>query len=190
MQLTDRYRRALEFAFELHREQERSGSGVPYFAHLIGVSSLVLEAGADEDVAIAALLHDAAEDQGGTSTLERIEQDFGAKVADIVRACTDAVETPRPPWRERKIRYVEHLKLASPEAQLVAASDKLYNLRTIVADYRSIGEALWSRFSGGRAGVIWYYGALVEAFTISHGVVAELRRTLAQLETLLTPGSE
>lgn len=185
MQLSDKYRAALALAFDLHREQERKGSGVPYVAHVLGVSSLVLEYGGDEACGIAGLLHDAVEDQGGSAMLARIETEFGQEVARLVEACTDSVSTPKPPWRERKQRYIEHLRRAPADAQLVAACDKLYNLRTIVNDYRAVGEALWQRFSGGREGVLWYYQALAAAFTLENPVVEELRRTLAELGRLV-----
>jgi (p)ppGpp synthase/HD superfamily hydrolase len=185
MHLSERYSRALMLAFELHRMQERAGSGVPYVAHLLGVSSLALEYGADEDAAIAALLHDAVEDQGGAATLARIRSEFGPKVAAIVEACTDSMDAVKPPWRERKLRYLAHLRAAPPEAQLVAACDKLYNLRTIVADYRVVGEQLWSRFTGKREGVHWYYRSLVEALTLQSAVVDELKRTVTELEGLI-----
>jgi (p)ppGpp synthase/HD superfamily hydrolase len=182
VQLSDRYRTALAFAFDLHRAQERKASGVPYVAHVLGVSSLVMEYGGDEDAAIAALLHDAVEDQGGLAMLQQIEQAFGSKVAEIVLACTDSHESPKPPWRERKLRYVAHLRGAPAEAQLVAACDKLYNLRTILADFRLVGEALWERFTGGREGVLWYYEALAAgAFTIESPVLDDLRSAAAEL---------
>jgi GTP pyrophosphokinase len=185
MLLTDRFRAALNLTFDLHRTQERKGSGVPYVAHVLGVASLVMEHGGDEDSAIAALLHDAVEDQGGLSVLAQIESDFGKKVAAIVLACSDSVSEPKPPWRERKELYVAHLRRATPEAQLVSACDKLYNLRTILGDYERVGEALWSRFTGGRDGVLWYYGALADqAFTIDNGVVHELRAAARELRRL------
>lgn len=182
MVLTDRFRAALNLAFDLHRAQERKGSGVPYLAHVLGVASLVMEHGGDEDAAIAALLHDAVEDQGGLGTLTKIEAELGKKVADIVLACSDSVSSPKPPWRERKEAYVAHLGEAAPGAQLVSACDKLYNLRTILGDYERVGEALWSRFTGGREGVLWYYGALADrAFTIDSRVVDELRAATREL---------
>jgi GTP pyrophosphokinase len=181
MRLSDRYAEALRYSFDLHREQTRKGSGIPYFAHLIGVSSLVLEHGGDEDAAIAALLHDAAEDQGGRAILAEIEARFGAMVSAIVEACSDSLETPKPAWQERKRRYIEHLSHAAYSAQLVAACDKLYNARTIRNDYRQMGEDLWSRFSGGREGVLWYYAALADALTLDNPVVAELKRTVQDL---------
>ena len=185
MLLSDRYRDALGLAFELHRTQERKASGVPYVAHVIGVSSLALEYGADEDGAIAALLHDAVEDQGGPPVLARIQREFGDKVASIVELCTDSLEKPKLPWRPRKERYVAHLRDAPPDAQLVSACDKLYNLRSIIADYRTAGETLWQRFAGGREGVLWYYRALGAAFSAENPVTSEFRRTLAELERLL-----
>jgi (p)ppGpp synthase/HD superfamily hydrolase len=183
VQLTDRYRGALTFAFDLHREQRRAGSNVPYFAHLIGVSSLAIEHGADEDEAIAALLHDAAEDQGGRPTLDAIEARYGAKVAAVVEGCTDWLGSgPKPKWRERKQRYVDHLPTTSPSIQLVSACDKLYNARAILADLRTVGDAVWSRFAGRREGVLWYYRSLAAAFNIENPVVDELRRVVDELE--------
>lgn len=182
VQLTDRYRDALTFAFDLHREQRRAGSTVPYFAHLIGVSSLAIEHGADEDEAIAALLHDAAEDQGGRPTLDAIEARFGAKVAAIVEGCTDWLgDGPKPKWRERKKSYVDHLPASSPSIQLVSACDKLYNARAILADLRTVGDSVWTRFSGRREGVLWYYRSLAGAFSIKNPVVDELRRVVDEL---------
>jgi (p)ppGpp synthase/HD superfamily hydrolase len=185
--LSDRYVSAMTFAFALHREQMRKGSKVPYFAHLIGVSSLVLEYGGDEDAAIAALLHDTTEDQGGHAILKQIEERFGHAVSAMVEACSDSFETPKPPWKTRKLKYVEHLRHTRPEAQLVSACDKLYNARAILSDYRQVGEAIWERFSGGREGTLWYYGVLANAFTIENPVIGELQRTVAELRSLATP---
>ncbi|MET0595110.1 MAG: HD domain-containing protein [Polyangiaceae bacterium] len=184
MILSSRYADALAFAFATHREQLRKGSSVPYVAHLIGVSSLVLEHGGSEDEAIAALLHDAAEDQGGHGMLEQIEARFGKAVSDIVHGCSDCLEAVKPPWKERKLRYLEHLKTAPPSVQLVSACDKLYNARAIVSDLRQIGESLWSRFSGGREGSLWYYRELANTFTLENPVVGELRRTVEEMRTV------
>ena len=188
MTLSDKYREALILAFDLHRFQERKGSGVPYMAHVLGVSSLVIENGADEDTAIAALLHDTVEDQGGHSTLADVRERFGERVATIVQGCTESAEDPKPPWRERKERYLEHLKTASPEVQLVAASDKLYNLQSILADHAVVGEGLWDRFSGGREGVLWYYRAAAHTFTIESRLVQALRNAVRELERITSPG--
>jgi (p)ppGpp synthase/HD superfamily hydrolase len=187
--LTDRYSDALEYAFALHRNQTRKGSSVPYVAHLLGVSSLVLEHLGDEDEAIAALLHDSVEDQGGPERLKDVQARFGERVAQIVLGCTDAVSDPKPPWRGRKEAYVAHLRAASSSVRLVAAADKLYNARCIVADYRSLGDGLWPRFSGGRDGVLWYYREVCTALVQPDAaprmaLVAELDRTVGELEAL------
>lgn len=184
MILSALYRDALVFAYDLHAEQERKGSGVPYLAHLIGVSSLVMEYGGDEDEAIAGLLHDAVEDQGGSIVLGTITERFGPRVGDIVSGCSDSFEEPKPPWRERKERYLRHLATAPKSVQFVAGCDKLYNARAILNDYRTCGEAVWTRFSGGREGVLWYYGKLSQAFLPGHPVLEELRRVVGQLESM------
>ncbi len=181
MILTERYAEALVFAFELHKTQFRKGSQVPYVAHLLGVSSLVLENGGDECEAIAGLLHDAAEDQGGVPVLAEIEKRFGHSVSEIVLGCTDSLEEPKPPWKERKERYLQHVSTASRSVQLVSSCDKLYNARSILTDYRSLGEALWGRFRGGRDGTLWYYRALADAFSIQNAAVEELRRVVVEL---------
>jgi (p)ppGpp synthase/HD superfamily hydrolase len=182
MILSDRFREALVLTFDLHRDQQRKGSGVPYMAHVLGVCSLVMENGGDEDTAIAALLHDTVEDQGGHSTLRDIERRFGAAVAAIVHGCTESAEDPKPPWRERKERYLAHLKDAPPNVQLVAACDKLHNAQSILADYAVVGDALWSRFSGGRDGVLWFYRVAANAFTVDSPVVRALHRAVEELE--------
>lgn len=183
MFLSERYKDALDFAFTLHHRQVRKGSGVPYVAHVLGVSSLALEYGADEDEAIAALLHDAGEDQGGQKTIDEIRARFGARVAEIVVGCSDSLETPKPPWRARKERYVQHLAQATPSVRLVAGSDKLYNARSILADYRRIGDELWGRFTGGRDGTLWYYRAVTAALETG-GFVGhrDLQDTVAMLD--------
>jgi GTP pyrophosphokinase len=184
--LSPRFEQALAFAAELHRQQVRKGTPVPYLAHLMAVASLALEHGATEDEAIAAVLHDAVEDQGGAATQEAIRQRFGPAVADIVAGCTDTDQTPKPPWRARKEAYVAHLGSASPSVRLVSLCDKVHNARTILADYRTVGEALWSRFTGGKTGTLWYYRALVEAFR-AHGhpaLVAELDRVVREVGRL------
>jgi GTP pyrophosphokinase len=186
--LSDRYAAALAFTFATHRTQLRKGSNVPYLAHLIGVSSLVLEYGGTEDQAIAALLHDAAEDRGGHAMLAEIEARFGSAVSGIVHGCSDSLEASKPAWRERKQRYIEHLHSASPAVQLVSACDKLYNARAILSDLRVIGDSLWERFTGGREGTLWYYRELAGAFTIESAVIGELKRTVEQLRSLARDG--
>ncbi len=184
--LSPRFESALLLASQLHAGQLRKGTGVPYIAHLMGVAALVLEAGGDEDLAIAALLHDAVEDQGGKPTLEKIRQQFGNRVAAIVEGCTDADTIPKPPWRQRKEKYIAHVRTASPEIRLVSAADKLHNARAVLADYRIEGEDLWPRFNGGREGTLWYYRALVRAFRMAgtNQVVEELARVVDELDRL------
>lgn len=158
------FMRAFEFAAKQHSGQTRKASTIPYIAHLMGVASLVLEAGGDEDLAIAALLHDVVEDCGGTPMLKEVERRFGNRVAAIVDGCTDAYEIPKPPWRERKESYIRRLKRESADTRLVSAADKLNNVRAILSDYRAVGESVWSRFNGGRDGTLWYYRTLRDEF--------------------------
>ena len=186
MTLTARFEEALVYAARLHAGQLRKGTAIPYVSHLLAVAGLVLENGGVEDEAIAALLHDAVEDQGGAATREEIRRRFGESVAVIVDGCTDAETIPKPPWRERKERYVAHIADAPASVRLVSASDKLHNARSILSDLRSDGEAVWQRFKGGKEGTLWYYRSLVEAFR-AHGsspLVDELTRTVAAIERL------
>ena len=162
--LGPRFPRAFNFAAEKHAGQTRKASRTPYIAHLMGVASLVLEFGGDEDMAIAALLHDVVEDCGGAPMLKEIRRKFGSRVAKIVDGCTDSDTDPKPPWRERKETYIRHLKSADAETRLVSAADKLNNVRSILSDYREVEESIWDRFSGGREGTLWYYRALLEEF--------------------------
>ena len=164
VQLGPRFLRALEFAAEKHSGQVRKASTIPYLAHLIGVASLVLEAGGDQDLAIAALLHDVVEDCGGAPMLKEVRRRFGPRVAKVVDGCTDADTIPKPPWRERKEKYIRHLGTADADTRLVSAADKLNNIRSILSDYRAIGESVWSRFNGGRDGTLWYYRTLRDQF--------------------------
>lgn len=148
--LGPRFREALTYASELHECQPRKGTEIPYLAHLLSVAALVLEDGGDEDEAIAALLHDAVEDQGGKPTLDAIRSRFGERVAHIVEACSDTDTWPKPPWRERKERYIEYLEAACPGVLRVSLADKLHNARAIVLDYRQMGDPLWSKFNAPR----------------------------------------
>src|SRR5437879_9244246 len=164
-ELSTRFEEALTFATRLHADQARKGTTIPYISHLLAVTSIVLEQGGNEDEAIAALLHDAIEDQGGASTREEIRRRFGETVVEIVNGCTDAEVVPKPPWRTRKEAYIAHLRTASASVRLVSAADKLHNARAILADYRVVGESLWERFNGGKEGTLWYYRELIEALS-------------------------
>ena len=162
--LGPRLQRAFRYAAEKHDGQTRKQSAVPYLSHLMAVASLVLEAGGDEDMTIAALLHDVVEDCGGMPRLREIRKQFGARVAKIVEGCTDSFGEPKPEWMQRKKDYLREVKHAGVETRLVSASDKLHNVRTILADYRQHGEAIWTRFTGNREGTLWYYRALSDEY--------------------------
>lgn len=184
--LTQRFNEALLYAACLHGDQTRKGSGIPYISHLLAVTGLTLEYGGGEDEAIAALLHDAVEDQGGERTREDILRRFGPAVTAIVDGCTDTNQTPKPPWRDRKEAYIAHLRIAPAAVRLVAACDKLHNARTLVMDYRTQGERIWDRFAGGRDGTLWYYRTLVEVLRRDglESLVDELDRAVTALESL------
>jgi (p)ppGpp synthase/HD superfamily hydrolase len=162
--LGPRLQRAFRYAAERHAGQVRKQTAVPYLSHLMAVTSLVLEAAGDEDMAIAALLHDVVEDCGGMPRLREVHRMFGPRVAKIVEGCTDSFSDPKLPWIERKTEYLKRLKHEDAETRLVSASDKLHNVRTVLADYRQDGESIWKRFSGGREGTLWYYRALSDEF--------------------------
>ena len=185
MVLSERFSEALVLAESLHREQSRKGSATPYVAHLLGVASLVLEAGGDEDEAIAALLHDAIEDQGGLATRDKIRAQFGDIVTRIVEGCSDCSgDGGKPPWRERKLNYLNHLKTASPSVRLISMADKLHNAQSILRDYRQIGETLWERFRGKKEGTLWFHKSLLEIFDSQHPLAQELKLTIQVLEEL------
>jgi (p)ppGpp synthase/HD superfamily hydrolase len=155
--LGDRFETALLMAHRLHRSQERKGFPVPYISHLMSVAALVLEEGGNEDEAIAALLHDAIEDQGGAGTRELLRVTFGDRVCAIIDGCTESQVQPKPAWRERKERHLAQLVNAPPSVLRVTIADKLHNIRSLLADYDRMGEQIWSRFGGGKVGTIWYY---------------------------------
>lgn len=184
--LSHRFIEALAYATTLHKTQVRKGSSTPYIAHLLGVSSIALEYGAGEDEAIAALLHDAVEDQGGAPTREEIRRRFGLRVVAIVDGCTDSDTIPKPPWRERKEAYIGHLQQASDSVRLISAADKLHNARSVLKDYRQLGDEVWQRFKGGRDGTLWYYRAVVQALKGEEPrlLVEELDRVVSELEQL------
>ena len=183
---------ALKFAARLHAGQPRKGSDAPYISHLLAVAAIVLEHGATEKEAIAALLHDAVEDQGGQETLEKIRCRYGKRVASIVAACSDTDQTPKLPWRERKEAYVERLRSAPYSVRLVVAADKLHNARHMLSSYRVQGEYLWSNFKGGRDGTLWYYRPVVDALVAAaepgenqlQPIIDEIVRTLAAFRQL------
>jgi (p)ppGpp synthase/HD superfamily hydrolase len=182
--LSQRFREALDFSAALHARQIRKGSGIPYVSHLLAVTAIVLEYGGSEDQAIAALLHDAVEDQGGAAARAEIARRFGPEVARIVDGCSDTDALPKPPWRERKERYIAHLPSAPADERLVSAADKLHNARAILRDVRAIGLVTFERFNAGLDGTLWYYRALVQAYRAHgpHPLVDELDHVVTAIE--------
>jgi (p)ppGpp synthase/HD superfamily hydrolase len=183
--LTSKFVEAVQYAAEKHGTQTRKASGIPYLGHLLSVAGLVIEADGTETQAIAALLHDAAEDQGGEETLTEIREKFGADVATIVAECSDTFETPKPPWRQRKESYIRHLPDASDDAILVSLADKLDNARTMLRDFRAHGGELWQRFTVQDPQLhLWYYRSLLEVYTdrVDNWMVDELREVIDALE--------
>jgi GTP pyrophosphokinase len=183
---SEKFDNAVLYASDLHRSQVRKGSDIPYVTHLLGVASIVGENGGTEDEVIAALLHDAVEDQVDKSPREEIRARFGDTVIDIVDGCSDTDVEPKPPWRERKENYIKHVAQASESVRLVSAADKLHNARSVLADYRTLGEDLWARFNGGKDGTLWYYRDLVRTFQAArtNAVVEELDWVVREIERL------
>lgn len=182
--LTDRFENALSLAARLHRTQTRKGSGIPYISHLMAVSALVIEYGGDEDQAIAGLLHDAVEDQGGQDTADMIRTTYGARVADIVLACSDSVQQDKEDWQWRKDRYIASLATKGEDALLVTSCDKLHNATAILTDLREHGPGVFDRFTAKRTGTLWYYRQLADRLTeIRPGPLSDrLAETVAALE--------
>ncbi len=157
----------------------------------MGVASLVLEYGGDEDMAIAGLLHDVVEDCGGAPMSKEVSRRFGRRVAAIVDGCTDSYEDPKPPWRERKENYIRHLRSVDADTRLVSAADKLNNVRSILSDRREVGDAVWDRFKGGREGTLWYYRSLLKEFSRRkpNRLVREFELAVRELEGSTGQGS-
>jgi (p)ppGpp synthase/HD superfamily hydrolase len=193
VRLGPRFDEALQYAVEAHGDQTRKGTGVPYVSHLLGVASLVLEEAGDEDEAIAALLHDVVEDQGGKPRLDDVRRRFGDRVADLVDACSDSLEDEahKPPWKTRKQAYIERVRIEHDDsALLVSVADKLYNSRAILRDlkFAEDHQRVWDRFGRERDCVLWYHRALVDAFRSRRRdgdrLLEELDATVTELEEL------
>lgn len=185
VKLTNRFESALVFANQLHQQQIRKISRVPYMSHLLSVSALVLEDGGDEDQAIAALLHDAIEDQGREATANLIRQQFGERVATIVAGCTEVKSMSS--WRERKQKYLENFRDALPEVHRVILADKLHNARCNLSEYYQYGQQTWLSFSEGLQGLLWFYHSIItiaESLENSSFLLKELKRVVQQLEQL------
>jgi (p)ppGpp synthase/HD superfamily hydrolase len=190
MKLTDRFSEALTFAERLHRTQPRKGNDIPYVAHLLAVCAIVLEWGGDEDTAIAALLHDAVEDQGGLPTLHAIEEKFGPRVARIVAACTDSTSVDpnnKPDWEVRKRAHIAKLATVDADVALVTAADKLHNLTAIIRDVRQQGPATMSRFNATPDRIVWYFASVAATISQYRAVapVGEIEKGVQTLASLL-----
>jgi len=186
--LSIRFDHALLFASQVHRKQDRKKSGIPYLSHLMGVAAIVLDYGGDEDMGIAALLHDAAENHGGRAMLRVIEQMFGPRVAKIVDGCTDSYGDEgkaKPKWYPRKRRYLRRVRNEDVETRFVSAADKLYNARAILRDVRQYGDPAFERFSAPKVKTLWYYRALVREFRAA-GVTPLLKPLLDELDRVVT----
>ncbi len=188
MNLTERFNEAMQFALAVHSGQLRKGTDVPYASHLLAVASIVLEYGGDEDLAIAALLHDSIEDRGIDEG--EIRRRFGDDVAGIVTGCSDSFvkdPTKKLPWATRKKGYLRHLETASDSVLLVSMADKLHNIRSILKDFREIGDAIWGRFNASKGETLWFYSSMLEIFQ-KRGrhkeLLGEFSRTVANLQTL------
>lgn len=190
MILTQRYADAVAYTSALHASQARKSTSIPYVSHLLGVSSLILEAGGDEDMAIAGLLHDGPEDQGGQKVLDEIRERFGVRVANIVMGCTDSLaEDPedKADWRERKEDYIAHLKEVDDDALTVSLADKLHNARAIVSDLMITGPTTWDRFNASREDILWYYNEILATGRIRNGseyLVTNLTEAVKNMQEL------
>jgi (p)ppGpp synthase/HD superfamily hydrolase len=185
MKLSEKFQEALIYAMRAHGDQTRKKTGIPFIAHILGVTAIAMEYGANETEAIGALLHDTVEDCGGAHRLRDIRETFGDNVATIVDGCTDTYASPKPPWLERKRGYIEHLKESDSSMRLVSASDKLHNTRAILAELRRHGLDVFERFSGKMDGTLWYYRTLVTTFRRHRDhadLIDELDRVVSEIE--------
>jgi (p)ppGpp synthase/HD superfamily hydrolase len=191
--LTGQFSKALVYAELKHHNQVRKGGDIPYIGHLLAVAGLVINDGGSEAQAIAALLHDAVEDAGGPPTLDEIKKNFGDEVARIVEECTDTDETPKPPWRERKQKYIDHLAEVGEDTLLVSVADKLDNARSMLRDYHEHGQSLWERFTvKDPRDHLRYYGELLNAYRargLNSWMVDELGRVVEELGHLVSEGN-
>ena len=184
--LTHRFDEALQLASQLHREQARKGTQIPYISHILAVAAIVLDYGGTETQAIAALLHDAVEDCGGKPTLVKLEEQFGREVAAIVESCTDSFEEgPKRDWKVRKEEYLQHLRDCDSASLFVVAADKLHNLTAIERDLRQLGTALWSRFNATPDQQRWYYDSAIGILKerLDNPIVSSLVETYGQVRT-------
>jgi (p)ppGpp synthase/HD superfamily hydrolase len=196
-----KYKKAIDYAFALHSNQYRKGTSIPYFTHLVSVSNNVIENGGNTDEVIAGLLHDAVEDQGGEKTLKLIKKRFGNKVGKIVEECSDTKITPKPPWLERKKKYLSGMKKSTQSSLFVSLCDKLHNATCIVNDYQRVGRKLWKRFNASPKQVYWYHNSLYKNFSKNlkghkilkrnyYQIVNEMRKRVPRKESDQALGKE
>ncbi len=195
--LSARFADALQFALEVHREQTKKGSTIPYLSHLLEVAGSVLSYGGNEDEAIAALLHDSVEDHPDTVSFGKLRERFGPQVAAIVESCSDASVIPKPPWKPRKEKYIAHLHTVDESVVMVSAADKLSNARAVLKDYRAIGDQVWKRFNAGKSDQLWYYRSVTAALLLraiggrAQALVDELERAVQELVAICSkPGGD
>ena len=185
--MSERFAEAVAMANELHSGQFRKGTKIPYISHPLIVAGTVLQNGGDEDEAIAAVLHDTVEDCGGKPVMEKIRQRFGEKIAGLVSGCTETDVQPKPPWRERKERYIQNIKSASPSVRLISCADKLHNAASILSEYKKVGAKVWDRFKGDKSETLWFYSAMVSALRAAgedRPILDELEATVKALRSL------
>ena len=191
VELTSRFFYAIAYAAEAHKSQVRKSTNITYISHPFGVAALVLEAGGDEDQAIAGLLHDVAEDCGGEPRIKEISDLFGSRVAHIVRGCSDSLvadEASKAPWRERKVEHLSHLAASDDDILLVTAADKTHNARAIATDIQEIGNKVWERFNSDSESIIWYYNSMLTILT-ARGVTAKLLNPLKTAISIMEKGA-
>jgi len=193
--LTDSFTRAVDYARRLHTEF-RKGTRIPYLAHLLGVASLVLsETGGKvpitEDMVIAALLHDTAEDHGGQRRLDHVKKEFGPNVARMVEGLSDTLANDhdqKEGWEQRKQAYLARLKTEPLDVLVISVADKLYNSKAVLDDLRdpNVGSKVWTRFKRGRDHQLWYFHSLLEIFQsrLQSRLVDEFARVVAQLDAV------
>lgn len=156
---------AVLFAMDAFRNRRRKATTIPYLTHLLQVMCLVAEHGGDEDQLVAAVLHDWLEDIPGAEAAV-LEARWGPRVRRLVEALSDSTGEPKPPWEERKLRYLDHLRVQPAEVKLISAADKLHNCSCIRRDHADVGERVWDRFTAGKTGTLWYYRAVSDALAV------------------------
>ena len=186
----DKYLEAYNYSYKLHKKQMRKGSNIPYFTHLSSVSNLIIENNGTTTQAIAGLLHDAVEDQGGAKTLAIIKRKFGPKVAKIVDQCSDTIIEPKPPWKARKIKYIQNIKNKTQDTLLVSLCDKYHNASCILSDYQKVDEGIWNRFTASKQETFWYYESLYKEFKRylkNHSeLIKEYKKKVDEMKKIIT----